>query len=153
VPDGHDIAAPDEEVRLAEGDAAVHELRGSRDDEERLAILLEFWTLMRLLGVLDRHLMQIELPLDAAQELGRRLVEADPDDVTRPLRPLARFLDRGVADALAAGIDARRDDSGLILARRGRGIRHDAQVLLRHIGTSRRWSKRSQYRPHLRSRP
>ena len=97
------------------------ELRRARHDEERLAVLLDLWALMRLLGVLDRHLMQVELLLHAAEELGGGLVEADPDDMAGLLRPLAGLLDRNVADAPAAGIDAGRDDAGL--APRGSGRR------------------------------
>ena len=69
MPHRHDVAPPDEEVRLAEGDAAFHELRRPRHDEERLAVLLDLRALMRLLGVLDRHLVQVELFLHAAEEL------------------------------------------------------------------------------------
>ena len=119
--DRDDIAAPDEEMRLAEGDAALLELRGARHDEERLAVLLDLRALVRLLGVLDRHLMQVELFLHAAEKLGGGLVEADPHDMARPLRPLAGLLDRDVADPAAAGIDAGRDDAGLACRRSGRG--------------------------------
>jgi hypothetical protein len=54
VADGHDVAAADEDVRLAEGDAAVEELRGARDDEDGVAVELDLRMVVRLAGVLDR---------------------------------------------------------------------------------------------------
>jgi hypothetical protein len=50
-------------VRLAEGHAAVDQLRGARDDEQRLAVLLELGALVGVLGVLDGEVVQAELEL------------------------------------------------------------------------------------------
>ena len=148
--DGDDVAAPDEEVRLAEGDAAVDELRGPRHDEERLAVLLELRALMRLLGVLDRHLVQVELLLHAAQKLRGGLVEADPDDVAGTLRPFAGILDRDVADAAAGRVDAGRNDGRIVLRparRRGldsRPYKLEGQVtLLQELGRASRIGRNS----------
>ena len=91
--DADEIAFADEEVRLAEGDAAVDQLRGAGDDEERIAILLELRALVRVLGVLDGKLVQVELPLDPLEQLAAGLEKADPDDVpvlARPIRPPPR---------------------------------------------------------------
>ena len=43
---GDDVALADEEMRLAEGDAAGDELRRARDDEECLAVSFELRPLM-----------------------------------------------------------------------------------------------------------
>ena len=61
VPDADDVALAEEEMGLAEGDAAVDQLRGARDDEQRVAILLELGALVGVLGVLDGEVVQVEL--------------------------------------------------------------------------------------------
>ena len=109
-------------MRLAEGDAAADQLRRPGDDEERLAILLELRALMRLSGVLDRQLMQPEFLLHAPEQLRGGLVEADPDHMPGTRRPFAGVLDARVADAPAAGVDARRDHARFVF-RIGRGGR------------------------------
>ena len=83
--------------------------------------MLDLGVLVRLAGVLDGELMQVELRLHAPQELVAGFEEADPDDMAGSLRPVAGLVDRDVGDALAAGIDARRDDAGLIDRRCRRG--------------------------------
>ena len=65
---GHDIAAADEDVRLAERNACLYELRGSRHDEEGVPVELELRMVVRLAGILDGEIVQAELSLDAAQE-------------------------------------------------------------------------------------
>ena len=67
---------------------------------------------MRVLGVLDGEIVQVELLLHAVQKLAVRLEQADPDDMAFLARPLAGFLDRDVGDAAAIGVDARRHDAG-----------------------------------------
>ena len=57
----------DEQMRLAERDPVLHDLGGARDDEQRLAILLDLGMLMRLARILDRQIVQAELRLDATQ--------------------------------------------------------------------------------------
>src|SRR5207244_2278725 len=99
-------------------DATVDPLRWPRDNEQRLAILLDLGVLMRLAGILDCQIMQAELRLHALQEIGARLPQTNPHDVIWPLRPFARFLDGNIFDAAPAGINARGNDAGLTLARR-----------------------------------
>ena len=69
MPDADDIAGADEQMRLAEGDAPVDQLRGAGDDEQRVAILLDLRPLVRMLGILDGQVMQVELRLHARQQL------------------------------------------------------------------------------------
>jgi hypothetical protein len=112
-----DEAAADEEVRLAEGDAALDQLRGAGDDEKRVPVLLDLRPGVGVLGVLDREIVQGELALHSAQELAARLQEPDPDDVPVLAGPGRRALDRDVADPPSVEIDARGDDAGLGRAR------------------------------------
>ena len=112
MPDADDIARADKQMGFAERNAAVQQLRRARDDEKRVAILFELGSLVRVLGVLDRQIVQVELPLDAVQKLAVRLEQADPHDMPLLARPLASLLDGNVGDAAAIGIDARRHDAG-----------------------------------------
>jgi hypothetical protein len=68
--------------------------------------------LVRLAGVLDGEGMQVELRLHPCEELEARLEQADPDQMARPLRPLARLVNGDIRYALAVGVDARGDDLG-----------------------------------------
>ena len=110
---GYDIALADEEMRLAEGDASLHQLSGARDDEQRVAILLHFRPLVRAAGVLDGQVMQAELVLHALQKIVGRLEQADPDHMARPARPFTSLLDGDIRDPASARIGARRDDAVL----------------------------------------
>ena len=101
VPDADDVALADEDMRFAERDTAVDQLRGAGDDEQRVAILLELRPLVGMLGILDGEVMQAELLLHPVQQLAVRLEQADPDDMAFLARPFARFLDRDVGDAAA----------------------------------------------------
>ena len=138
----HYVAAPDEQMGLAERDASVHQLGGPRHDKQRFAVLLEFRILMRLAGILDRERMQVELRLHAPQQFVRGLEQADPHHVARPLRPGASLLDREVGDPLAAHIGARRDDPRLVDRRRRR-----CELNNRHLGLP--WLRQSM-RPQTR---
>ena len=115
--DGDHVAAPDEQVRLAEGDAPVHHLGRPGDDEQRVAILLELRPLVRLEGVLDGKLMQAELYLDLPQRSRLGLVQADPDHMPWLVRPFSGLLDGNVGHAPAVRIGDRghhaRDALGL----------------------------------------
>ena len=115
--DGDHVAAPDEQVGLAEGNAPVHHLGGAGDDEQRLAVLLELGPLMGLEGILDGEFMQAELPLDLPQKIQAGLVQADPDHVPGLARPVSRLLDGNVGHAPAFRIGDRghhaRDALGL----------------------------------------
>src|SRR5262249_39947427 len=105
-------------MRFTEGDAPVDQLRCARDDEQRLAVLLDLGVLMRLAGILDGQIMQAELRLQALQEMGAGLPYTDPHDVPWPLRPFARFLNGNIFDAAPAGVNARGNDAGFAVARR-----------------------------------
>lgn len=106
MPDADDVAGADEQMRLAEGDAAVDQLGGARDDEQGIAILLDLRPLVRMLGILDRQIVQMELRLYAQQKIAVRLQKSDPDDMVRLLGPVTGLLDRNVGDAAAGRIDA-----------------------------------------------
>ena len=54
--------------------------RGLEDEEERVAVDLELRPLVCLDRVLDRQLVQLELPAYGVELLRRRLVDADPDE-------------------------------------------------------------------------
>ena len=118
MPDADDVAGADEQMRLAEGDATFDQLGRAGNDEQRVAILLELRPLVRMLGILDRQVMQIELRLDAKQQLAVGLEQPDPDDMALLLGPVAGLLDRNVGDTPAGRIDAGRDDAGCRRSRR-----------------------------------
>ena len=105
-------------MRFTESDTPVDQLRCPRDDEQRLAILLDLGVLMSLAGILDCQIMQAELRLHALQEISVRLPQANPHDVPWPLRPFACFLDGDIFDAASAGINACSNDAGFAVARR-----------------------------------
>ena len=107
----HDVALADEDVRLAERDRAVDHLRGAGDDEQRVAILLDLGILVRLAGVLDGELVQVQLRLHATQQVERGLAQADPDDAAVLARPGAGLFDRDVAKPAALRVDAGGDQS------------------------------------------
>jgi hypothetical protein len=101
-----DVSLAHEEVRFAECDAAVHELRGPRHDEEAGLVLLKLGPLMGLAGVLDGERVQVELSLHLAEHLGAGLVQSDPDDVVGALHPRAGFRDAHIGHAAAIDIGA-----------------------------------------------
>ena len=109
--DGDHVAAPDEQVRLAEGDAPVHHLSRPGDDEQRLAVLFELGPLMGLEGVLDGEFMQAELYLNLPQKIEAGLVQADPDHMPGLARPLPGLVDGNLGHAPAARISGRGDDA------------------------------------------
>jgi len=93
-------------VRFAECDALAVELRGARHDKQRVAILLDLRSLMGVVGILDRKIMQLELPLHAAQYGEIRFMESDPDHVVGLAAPTRGFIDGDVSDAPAFDVDA-----------------------------------------------
>ena len=107
----HDVALADEDVGLAERNLAVDHLRGAGDHEQRVAILLDLGILVRLAGVLDGELMQVQLRLHASQQANRGLTQADPDDAAVLARPGAGLFDRDVAQAAALRVDAGGDQA------------------------------------------
>src|SRR4051812_46257139 len=58
---------------LAERDAASHELRGSRDDEETGLELFELGPLVSLARILDREGVKVELGLNLVEQVGAGL--------------------------------------------------------------------------------
>src|SRR5215217_540579 len=89
-------------MRLAEGDAVAVELRGARHDEQRVAILLDLRPLMGVVGILDRKVMQLALPLHAAEHRHVRLAQADPDHGIGLAAPARGLIDGDVADTPAS---------------------------------------------------
>ena len=98
MPDADDVAVADEEMRLAEGDAALDQLRGARDDEERVAVLLELRALVGVLGVLDGEVVQVEFALHPQQQLAARAPAGRSRRRGPPWPPRRRVLDRDVGD-------------------------------------------------------
>ena len=80
VADGDDVAPAGEDVGLAVLDLAGLPLRGAQHDEQGIAVDLELGALMRVVGVLDREVVQPEPALHPAQQLLARLVQAEPDE-------------------------------------------------------------------------
>ena len=82
---------PDEDQDLAGLDELFGILvgHGLEHDEERIAVVLELWALVRLQRILDRELVQVELRADSLELLDGRLDEADPDErvVAESMRP------------------------------------------------------------------
>ena len=112
VADRHDVTGADEQVRLAALDPPllIVPARRAQDQEETVAVLLELGTLVRLVGVLDRQVVQAELALDGPQLLLARLEQAEPDEGPVALRPLAHLLEAHVGDPAAALVRRAVDD-------------------------------------------
>ncbi|AND90887.1 hypothetical protein ACVIW3_000958 [Bradyrhizobium diazoefficiens] len=105
------IAFADEDVRLAEGDPALDQLRRPRHDEQGLAVLLDLGPLVGVGGVLDREIVQVELLLHGAEQGRVRLVQPDPDHVAGLGPPARGLADGDVGDAPAVDIGTRGDDA------------------------------------------
>ena len=110
----NDVAAPDENVSLAERDPPFHDLRRPRHDEQRAAVLLQLGVLMGLSGVFDGQRMKIELGLDAPQQRLAGFEQTDPDDMTVLPGPPAGVVDGNIGYAAAERIDAGSDHTGLV---------------------------------------
>ncbi len=91
VPNRHHIAVPDKNVRFAERNLMVDDLRRARDHEQRIAILFDFRLLVSLRGVFDGQRMQVELGGNALEQNLVRLVQPDPDHMMRLLGPSIRL--------------------------------------------------------------
>ncbi len=111
MPDADDIATPDEQVGLAEGNPTVDHLRRPRHDEQGIAILLDLGNLVRAFGVLDGKRVQIELALHAPEQVDLRLVKSDPHDVVGLAGPFARLVERNVDLAAAFAVHDRIDQA------------------------------------------
>jgi hypothetical protein len=106
-----EIAFADEQMGLAERDAALDQLRRPRHDEQGIAILLDFRPLMGVIGVLDCEIMQAELSLYPGQQRQVRFVQPDPDNVARLAAPARSFIDGNIGNAATVDVDAGRDDA------------------------------------------
>ena len=84
-----DIAAPGEDMGLAELDLALDHLGGAQDQEQAVAIDLQLRALMGDMGIFDGEFMQAEMALQLGQQRLVGLVQADPDDAAF-LRPANR---------------------------------------------------------------
>ena len=118
--DRYDVAAADKQMRLAEGNPPLYHLRGTGNDEDAVAILLQLGVLMGLGGILDGQGMQIELSLHPLQKIVTGLDQTDPDDMTGSFRPLTSLLDRDVGDSPTPGINSRINDAELVARSRNR---------------------------------
>ena len=116
MPHGNDVALADEEVGLAERDSAVHELRGSRNDEEAGLELFELGALVSLAGILNRERVKIELGLDLVEQRGAGFVQSDPDDVARAARPLAGLGQTDVRNAPSIDVRTGRDHAEIFVS-------------------------------------
>jgi hypothetical protein len=95
--------------------------------------------LVRFGGILDGQGMQIELPLHPLQKIVTWFVQADPNDVTGPFRPLTGLLDWDVGEFPAAGIYGRIDNARLVVRSRnfsfgqhGRTSKQEAALVARY---------------------
>ena len=84
------------------------EVGGAQHDEQRVAEFIDLGSLVRLVGVFDRQLVETEFLLHLGQELVRRLVEAHPDEGLGILDDLADVVEGNLAQALAARVGDRR---------------------------------------------
>ena len=85
---GHHVLVTQEDVRLAEVDAAggAVELRRAQNDKEFVAVHLDLGTLVCEVRILDRQIVEVEGPLHLAQEVLVRLVQANPDKLAGLIR-------------------------------------------------------------------
>jgi hypothetical protein len=111
VPHRDQVAFADEQMGLAERDPALDQLRRSRHDEQAVAILLDFRPLVGMVGVLDGEIVQVELLLHAAEQRQIRLVQSDPDHVSRPAAPVRGFIDRDIGNTPAVDVGAGGNDA------------------------------------------
>ena len=81
------------------------ELGGAQHDEQRVAVLLELWSLVGAERVLDREIVQAECLLEGAQERLVGLLDADPHEPVRLAEDSADLLDRDVPHLAAVGVD------------------------------------------------
>ena len=112
---------------LAERDPAVDQLRRSRHDEQAVAILLDLRPLVGMVGVLDSEIVQVELLLHAAEQRQIRLVQPDPDHVSRLAAPVRGFVDRDIGNTPAVDVGAGGNDAlGRDSIGRGGSQRHNS---------------------------
>ena len=105
VPHRHHIAAPDEDVALAEHHIAALAARSAQHDEQRVAIDLELRALVGDAGVLDGELVQAEAALHHGERRGVGLEEPDPDELSRRVRHLVQAAEIEVPDPDAVAVE------------------------------------------------
>src|SRR6266478_2948933 len=103
-----------ENVCLSKRDSPIHDLCRPRHDEQRVAVLLQLGVLMSLSRIFDRQRVEIELGLNALQQLLAGFEQTDPDDMTVLLGPPASFIDGNILDPPAERIDAGGDHTRLV---------------------------------------
>ena len=103
---GHHVLLTQEDVRLAEVDAAGRsvELRRAQNDKQLVAVHLDLGSLVREVRILDRQVVQVKGPLHLAQELFLRLVQANPDELAGLIQNVGDVIEIDIADAMAVGI-------------------------------------------------
>ena len=85
-PDRDDVTFANEHRGLAIGDAVAVELRRLDADEDLAAEDFQLGHLLEIERILNRERMQPKILLDNSHFLGRRIVQADPDEFPRCLR-------------------------------------------------------------------
>ena len=110
VADGDHEARAGEHHHLADLDrlGAVHVPRGLEHEEQRVAEHLELRPLVGVDGVLDRQRVQLEALAHRLDDLGARVVEADPDEAVVARVGLARARCRARPGRPAGGPRRRR---------------------------------------------
>jgi hypothetical protein len=115
VSDGDDEAVPDEEEDLTELDDCLRfkVARRLQDEEERVAVHLELRALVGLDRILDRKLVELELPANGVELVLRRLVQSDPDECADLPGRLYRVLERQAFGTSPPGlVNGAVDDHG-----------------------------------------
>ena len=127
---GDEIVLAEEDVRLAELQMTGrrNQVRRSQHHEHGVLVEFELRPLMRVVGVLDREVVQTELLLHGAQDVLLRLVESEPDELIRFLECAANLPDANVGHAHAAAVGGAVDHRG---RSRARGF---GRQRLEHVG-------------------
>ena len=98
-------------MRVSPKAIRLDQLRGARDDEQGLAILLDLGPLMGVAGVLDGELVQVELLLHRAEQRHVGFVQPDPDHMSGLGPPGRRLADGDIGDTPSVDIGAGSDDA------------------------------------------
>ena len=95
VPHGDHESRADEQEDLAERDNVVPlgKARGLEDEKERVAVDVQLRSLVRLDGVLDRQLVQVEFPPRRVELGDGRIQEPDPRERAVVSDRVVRILD------------------------------------------------------------
>ena len=102
VSDRHQVALAEEDVGLAELHASFHRLRGVEHHEQRVAVDLDLRSLVRVVCVLHRKIVESELLLQFFQQRLVGLVQTDPHETAVVARQyIADLLEADIRQALA----------------------------------------------------